>query len=160
MKEFLKEVREGVQLFGISLMVNKSKFLIDFENEESGLSVLKEIMDEFYYELDHLFEIRNAVLKNSKYRGQEEQSERIKRNFDNDKNDIFYSKSDQNQFFVRWDWRGVELLDFVHLKIWNYSSEYDLDYVIEKHLPDLEFNYTPCSKQEYENQWERLSYVI
>jgi hypothetical protein len=160
LEDFLKEEREGVQLYGISLLVNRSKFMIDFENEEDGLLVLKEIMDEFCHELDHLFKIQNALIQSSKYRFEEERIARIKNSFENNKEKSFYIKSELNQFFVKWDWSGVELLDFVHLKIWNYSSEYDMDFVIEKHLPDLDFNYASCTEQEYESQRELLSYVI
>jgi hypothetical protein len=160
LEDFLKEERKGVQLVGISLMVNRSNFLIDFDNEEDGIMALKEIMDEFYYELDHLFKIQNILIGNSQYRYEEERIDRIKIGFEKNKEEAFYIKSELDQFFVKWDWTGVELLDFVHLKIWNYSSEYDMDFVLEKHLPDLDFNYASCTEQEYESQRERLSYVI
>lgn len=157
---FLEEDREDLQLYGVYLYVNKGKFLKDFEKEEDGLFVLKKIMDEFYSELDHLFEIRNAIVSNPAYQSKVERAKEGNKRLKKDKRRSFYMKADRDQFFIRWDWKGVELLDFVHLKIWYHPDEPDIEEVIIAHLPDLEFDYAACSKKEYEKQKERLSYVL
>ena len=158
--DFLEEYREGIQLYGISLFVNRKKFLEDFEDRTDGLFVLKKIMDEFYFELEHVFEIRNAIVSNFHYRREEEIDKNSKKNLSKNKRKSYYMKAEKNQFFIKWDWTGIELLDFVHLKIWFYPDEFDLEEVIIRHLPNLEFNYASCNKKEYEAQKERLSYVI
>lgn len=70
--DFLEEEREGVQLYGISLFVNRGKFLNDFENREEGLLFLKNLLDEFYAELEHVFEVRNAIDSIPNYQREED----------------------------------------------------------------------------------------
>lgn len=158
--DFLEEDREGIQLYGISLFVNRQKFLADFDDRNDGLFVLKKIIDEFYSELEHVFEIRNAIVSQSHYKREEEIDKRSKKELPKNKRKSHYMKADKDQFFIKWDWQGMELLDFVHLKIWFHPDEYDLEGVIIQHLPDLEFNYASCTKKEYEAQKERLRMVL
>ena len=94
------------------------------------------------------------------YKWDEERTENSKKSLLKNKRRSHYIKAEENQFFIKWDWTGIELLDFVHLKIWFYPDEFDLEEVVIRHLPNLEFNYASCNKKEYEAQKERLSYVI
>jgi len=158
--DFFEEDLDKIELYGISLFVNRKKFLADFEERTDGLFVLKKIMDEFYDELEHVCEIRNAIISNFRYRWEEEVDKNSKKNLSKNKRKSHYLKSDKEQFFMKWDWQGIEILDFVHLKICFYPDEFDLEEIIIRHLPDLEFNYASCNKKEYEAQKDRLSYVL
>jgi hypothetical protein len=159
--DFLEEEREAARIYGIYLCVNRSKFLRDFDKREDGLWVLKKIMEEFYSELDNLFENKNAFtekIKNVLYK------QRLliykERLLNKKKGKPRFSKDDGDQFFISCDLRGIELLDFVHLKIWNYPNVFNEVFIIEKHFPALKFNYKTSNKKEFEFQKERLHDVL
>ena len=160
LRNFLEDEREGIQLYVLSLFVNKAKFLADFEHREDGFFVLKKIMDEFYLELEEVFKTRNAVVSSPKYQLEENQISRERTELRKKKWKSHYLKADGDQFYIRWDWQGIELLDFVHLKIWYYPDEWDIDHVLLTHLPDLEFNYASCNKKEFEAKKDLLNYVL
>jgi|GEM_PF-3116968 len=159
--DFMQEERRKAKLYGLFLYVNKTKFLSEFHSEEDGLNSLQQIMVEFYEELNHLFEDRNTFLKYL-----EAQKNRARTKYEaglgqnNDQLSTCYLKAERGQFFIKEDQFGVEILDFVHLKIWYDTSKKDLTDIIIKYLPDLEFDYASCSDEEYEIQKDRLSYVL
>jgi hypothetical protein len=162
LEDFLHEDRGDARLYGLFLYVDRSKFLNQNQNlEDDGITVLQRLMQEFYDELDQLFEDRNTFLRYLRAQEKRAQAElggpeaQYKSQLD-----IGYLKSRGEQFFVKWDSYGAEILDFVHLRIWHDTSKDDLITVIVRHLPGLEFEFADCTEEEYEMQKDRLSYVL
>ncbi|MGM0944496.1 MAG: hypothetical protein ACQEW9_04875 [Bacteroidota bacterium] len=155
-EEFCKRKTDDVEVYGLFIYVQKERFLIDFDTEEAGIWALKNIMSEFYDELESLFEERDefAALEKAIVG---KNTMKINHNY---LEHPIYLKADQNQFYIRQDNERIEMLDFIHLKIYQHGSEEDIEDVIISYLPDLEFQYRSCTPEEYEIQKEKLLYVL